>query len=102
MSSPFSLLDRPTDAPALIDATAGRVWAQDELVDLVDRTAARLRTGERELVFCLCSGDVASVVGYLAAIRAGHAVGLLETNARPELTNALIERYEPGFVLHAG
>jgi long-chain acyl-CoA synthetase len=100
MSSPFAFLDRPTDAPVLVDAAAGRTWTQDELADAVQSFAEVLVTGKRELVFCLCGGDVASVVGYLSAIRAGHAVALLDAAARAELTQALIDRYLPAFVLH--
>jgi acyl-CoA synthetase (AMP-forming)/AMP-acid ligase II len=49
---------------------------------------------------CLCGRDVASVVGYLGAVRAGHAVALLDVDARDELTESLIDRYRPAFVVH--
>jgi acyl-CoA synthetase (AMP-forming)/AMP-acid ligase II len=99
MSSPFAFLDRPTDAPVLVDAAARRVWTQDELADVVNSFAESMLTGNRELVFCLCRGDVASVVGYLGAIRAGHAVALLDAAAPAELTAALIDRNRPAFVV---
>jgi long-chain acyl-CoA synthetase len=99
MSSPFAFLDGPTDAPVLLDAAAGRVWTQDELADVVNSCAEALATGRRELVFCLCGRDVASIVGYLSAVRAGHAVALLDAAAHAELTQALIDRYLPAFVL---
>lgn len=101
MSSPFAFLDRPTDAPVLVDAAARRVWTQDELADVVHSSAEALVTGKRELVFCLCGGDVASVIGYLSACRAGHAVALLDAAARADLTEALIDRYLPAFVVHS-
>jgi long-chain acyl-CoA synthetase len=101
MSSPFAFLDRPTDAPVLVDAAAQRVWTQDELADVVHSSAEALATGRRELVFCLCGGDAATVIGYLSAVRAGHAVALLDAAARAELTEALIDRYRPAFVVHS-
>ncbi len=101
MASPFAFLEHPTDAPAVIDATAGRIWTQDELAATVRASAEQLMVGERGLVVCLCSGDVASVVGYLSAIVAGHAVALLDSQARPELTQALIDRYRPTFIVRS-
>jgi len=101
MRSPFAFLDRPTDAPVLVDAAARRVWTQDELADVVQSCAEALVTGKRELVFCLCGGDVTSIVGYLSAVRAGHAVALLDAAAHADLTEALIDRYRPAFVVHS-
>ena len=83
----------------LVDAAAGRVWTQDELADVVSVVAGRLATGRRELVFCFCGRDVASIIGYLSALRAGHAVALLDAAAPADLTEALIDRYRPAFVV---
>ena len=80
----------------------GHIWTQDELAGAVRSSAERLSTGRRELVFCLCSGDVASILGYLSAIAAGHAVALLDAAAPAELTQALIDRYRPAFVVRSG
>jgi len=102
MASPFALLERPTDAPALIDATTRRIWTQDELAAAVLSSAEEMVTGTRSLVFCLCSGNTASIIGYLGAIAAGHAVALLDSRARAELTQALIDRYRPAFIVHSG
>jgi long-chain acyl-CoA synthetase len=100
MSSPFAFLDRPTDAPVLVDANAARVVTQDEVAHMVHATAGALVTEKRELVLCLCGRDVASVIGYLSAVRAGHTVALLDAEASRELTQALIDRYRPAFIVH--
>jgi long-chain acyl-CoA synthetase len=99
MASPFAFIEHPTDAPTLIDARTGRTWTQDELADAARSSAAGLAAGGRELVFCLCTADVASIVGYLGAIAAGHAVALLDAAAPAELTQALIDRYQPAFIV---
>ena len=102
MPSPFAFLDRPTQAPIVVDAGAGRVWTQDGLAAAVDALADRLRTDRRELIFNLCSGgDLASVMGYLGAVRAGHAVAQLDGRLPAALTEALITRYRPAFILHS-
>ena len=86
----------------LIDAATERAWTRDELAATVDATAEALTTGRRELTFCLCRVDVASVIGYLSSIRAGHAVAMLDSRVPDELTEALVERYRPAFVLRSG
>jgi long-chain acyl-CoA synthetase len=101
MASPFAFLDRPADHPVLIDAAVGRVWTQEELADAVGSFAERMMMDERKLVFCLCSRDVASIVGYLASVRAGHAVALLDAGAHTDLTDALIDRYRPALIVRA-
>jgi long-chain acyl-CoA synthetase len=99
MRSPFGFMDRPTDAPALVEAATGRVWTQDELAAAAHSRAEALATGRRELVFCLCRGDAASAVSYLGAVRAGHAVALLDGAAGAALIEPLLDRYRPGFVV---
>src|SRR5689334_8088279 len=100
--SPFAFLEQPTDAPILVDGAAGGEWTQREVAETVDAIAERLRTGRKELVFNLCTGiDMASVLGYLAAVRAGHAVAMLDGRVPADLTDAVIERYSPGFVLRS-
>lgn len=99
LRSPLAFLDEPTDAPALVDAGTGRVWTQDELADAVQAAVGRLGTDERQLVFCLCGRTAASIVGYLGALRAGHAVALFDADAPRELIEALIGRYRPAFVV---
>jgi long-chain acyl-CoA synthetase len=101
MASPFTFIERPTDAPALIDAPTGRIWTQDELAHAVRSASEELATGRRELVFCLCTGDVATIVGYLSAIAAGHAVALLDAGARADLVEGLVHRYRPAFTVRA-
>lgn len=99
MLSPFAFLDEPTDAPVLLDAAAEKTWTQAELSAAVESFTRRLRRDRRELVFCLCGRDVGSIIAYLGAIRAGHAVALLADAAPAHLTEALIDRYRPAFVV---
>ncbi len=97
--SPLAFLDQPADVPVLVEAAAGRVWTQDELAAAVNAVADRLATNGAELVFCLCGWNAASIIGYLGALRAGHAVALLDADVPAELTAALVARYGPAFVL---
>ena len=99
LRSPLAFLDEPTGAPVLVDAAAGRVWTQDELAEAVHAVADRMATDGRELVVCLCGRTASSIIGYLGALRAGHAVALLDADAPAELIEALVGRYRPAFVV---
>src|ERR1700733_7848892 len=101
MASPFAFIEHPTDAPALIDAPPGHIWTQDELAGAVRPSAEGLATRGHQVVFPPCSGDIASPLGSLSAINAGHAVALLDAAAPSELTEALIDRYRPAFVVRS-
>ena len=72
----------PTDAvresSLLTDAGTGQRWSGHELANAVEALASSLQTSRKKLGFVLCRNDVATVISYLAAIEAGHAVALLD------------------------
>ena len=64
--------------------------------------ATDLARSHKSLVMCLCRNDVTTVVGYLAALEAGHAVMLVgadDPSAKSLPTS--IARYRPELVLGA-
>lgn len=67
--------------------------------DRVQAAATVLRQHDRSLAFCFCSSEVGTVVAYLAAIEAGHAVALLDANLGEEPRASLLTRYRPELVL---
>jgi acyl-CoA synthetase (AMP-forming)/AMP-acid ligase II len=66
-----------------------RTWAADEIDAAFDLPG-------RELVLVRTRADAASAIAYLTAVRAGHAVILLEADADP---TAIIEAYDPRYVI---
>jgi acyl-CoA synthetase (AMP-forming)/AMP-acid ligase II len=96
----FSLIRGHDEAPALIDAARGRAWTYAELRAEVNATAGRV-AGPRTLVFVLSRPDVGSIVAYLAACAAGHAVVLVDGEGPQAKRAALEERYRPGLVLQS-
>lgn len=98
LEDPWSLAAR-NDAVALIDADSGEVSTYRELKARVDALAQQL-AGERTLAFVACRQDVVSIVGYLAALAAGHAVFLFD--AELALRDELMQRYRPGLVVEGG
>ena len=84
---------------ALMDEASGRSWTHAEL-DAEVALRAEALAGERSLLFCRCGVDAGTVLNYLAALRAGHAVALLDDRARPETLASLEAHYRPQLVLH--
>lgn len=85
--------------PALVDAASGAVLDHGELRAAVRAIASRMDRPLKALVFCLCRNDPATVVGYLAALEAGHAVMLLDSAVRADVLADLLARYRPEIVL---
>jgi acyl-CoA synthetase (AMP-forming)/AMP-acid ligase II len=80
------------DRRALV--TEGRSLTYAELARRVDDTAAQL-SGPRRLAMVLARSTVESVIGYLAALAAGHVVLLTSDGAR----DRLLEAYDPDIVI---
>ncbi|MET0903673.1 MAG: AMP-binding protein [Acidimicrobiales bacterium] len=79
-------------------AAPGRQLTYTDLSDLVDDVAGRLGTAPR-LVLAPLDATVDSVVGYLAALAAGHPVLVSEDD--PERMAALVDRFDPDVVLRS-
>jgi acyl-CoA synthetase (AMP-forming)/AMP-acid ligase II len=89
----------PADRPALIEAASGAEWSHGQLRDAVRERAGAMERPGKSLVFCLCRNDAATVMGYLAALDAGHAVMLLDAAIREDVLTDLLARYRPEIVL---
>jgi acyl-CoA synthetase (AMP-forming)/AMP-acid ligase II len=96
---PFAAdLARHGERPAIL--AADRTLSYRELADRVDDVAGRLGT-QRRLVLLAAANDVDSVVGYLAALSAGHPV-LLVPGDKADALDALLAAYDPDVVLRSG
>lgn len=87
-----------TNVTALYEAAGSRHWTYGELRSEVARRAARL-TGSRGLVFLALTNDSQSVVAYLGALAAGHAVAILDPSMPAAAAVPLFERYRPEWCL---
>ena len=66
-----------------------RTWGPDEIDGAFELPG-------RELVLVRTRADAASAIAYLTAVRAGHAVILLEADADP---TAIVQTYDPRYVI---
>jgi len=71
-----------------------------ELADRVEGTAARIGGGRR-LVLVETANDLASLVGYLAALHGGH-VALLANRSDAAQVGALVDRFDPDVFVGPG
>src|SRR3989442_6910892 len=86
-------------APALHDAESGQWLSYGQLHEVVAQLAASLVAGRKQLVVVLCRNDLATVIGYLASLEAGHAVALLDAGLDATLFASLDEAYQPDLLL---
>jgi acyl-CoA synthetase (AMP-forming)/AMP-acid ligase II len=94
----FDVLERDPAAPAVV-LPGGRVVDRGELRQLVDAVAEELE-GPRRLVMVAAANRLESVVGYLAALREGHAVLLVAADTGPA-SATLMEAYDPDIEIDA-
>ena len=82
----------------LYDSETCRWWTFGTLKEEVIKLATALSSPNKCLVFCYCSNDPGSVVEYLASIKAGHAVALLDAKSTLEVRKSLIALYKPDII----
>lgn len=96
MSEPFwQTLATRGDALALVDCDSDTRWTYRELHDRVRNVAARLGARRKSLLLLFPESDAESIVFYLGALTAGHAVFLSPLGIQQAGARALIEKYRP-------
>jgi len=93
----FDDLGRFGDAPAIIDTATAQTLTYRQLEARVLARVAELGAG-RHLVFIEARNDMASIVDYLACLRGGHVVYLLE-DLKAEKVRELIAFYRPNVLI---
>jgi long-chain acyl-CoA synthetase len=83
---------------ALIDPENNVRFTYKELNNLADNTARALKMGRKSMAFLFCKNDYLSVINYLALLRAGHAVLLLDNKLNEEIRTQLIDLYKPELI----
>lgn len=98
MAVAFWELDHPVDRSAVVSET-GRHITYGELRDASDQFSASLQQfNKKTLGFLLCKNSPECLTAYLGALRAGHAVCLLEAGLPHDLLVSLLESYLPDWV----
>lgn len=85
---------------ALLESS-GRSLTYSELAQRCDALNTKLGAGKK-LIFVFCGNNIEAIVGYIGALRGGHAVLLLDKYADPASVSALIKIFEPNFLWKPG
>lgn len=86
----------------LYDAATQRFSRYDEFGEKVAAVEKTLAAASKCLVMLLGNNSLLSVAAYIAALRAGHAVMLVNPGGAAELRNRIIELYTPEFIVLCG
>jgi acyl-CoA synthetase (AMP-forming)/AMP-acid ligase II len=86
-------------AKAFLDADTGAWFTRAQLASRVTAFAGRLRFPAKALGFHFAFNDGDSLIAYLAAIEAGHAVVMLNPELDPSLKSRLIGLFRPDFII---
>lgn len=96
----FTQLARRAPASSgVFDARSGEFYPYARLDEQAEEVSARLASRVKRLVLLLCDNSIASLIGYLAALRAGHAVMLASPASDASHTRRYLASYRPEWVL---
>ena len=87
--------------PALIDTKDGSTIMYRELDLAADLLVRNVFQKEKILLFLFCNNRPQDIIAYVAALRAGHAVLLLESKMDVTLRDNLISIYQPELIVEA-
>jgi long-chain acyl-CoA synthetase len=84
---------------AVVDASSGARWTYGDVgVRVAAREDLLQSFGRRLLGVVLARNNIASICTYLAALRAGHPVLLIDATLGSELVDAIFETYRPDWI----
>jgi acyl-coenzyme A synthetase/AMP-(fatty) acid ligase len=86
-------------ASAVVEARSGKMWTYDQLHRDAARIGAALpRLGRKSLGLLIAQNRYECLVAYLAALRAGSALMLLDAALNPEMLRRLLLLYRPDWI----
>ena len=84
---------------ALVDTAIDKSVTYAELEKESQALAEKLKLSIKGLIFLFTTNNTESVITYIAAIKSGNAVLLLDEKLNNEIRNGLIENYKPDFII---
>jgi acyl-CoA synthetase (AMP-forming)/AMP-acid ligase II len=98
----FLKLEHPPLSPAVIDPRLGLQKSYGDLCNDVEHVAAAIpKQGSKELVMLLANNRYESVIAYLAALRSGHALLLVDATLHHDLLIPMVNAYRPDYLWSA-
>ncbi len=89
----------PGDRIALIDDNSGNIFTYERLLTESEKLTGVLKSEKKKLIFLFCDNSASCIIGYLAALRNGHAVYLANVKMDTELKQKLLNLYQPEIII---
>jgi acyl-CoA synthetase (AMP-forming)/AMP-acid ligase II len=84
---------------ALVDTAINRLVTYEELESEAKALAEKLKFSVKGLIFLFTTNNSESIISYIAALKSGNAVLLLDEKLNEEIRSGLIENYKPEFII---
>ncbi|HCY74489.1 MAG TPA: hypothetical protein DHV28_01080 [Ignavibacteriales bacterium] len=84
---------------ALIDTTSNKSITSTELDKESQILAEKLNLSVKGLIFLFTTNNTESVITYIASLKSGNAVLLLDEKLNDEIRNGLIKNYNPDYII---
>ena len=84
---------------AIVDTAIDRAVNYEELEIKSQALAEKLKLSIKGMIFLFTTNNSESIISYIAALKSGNAVLLLDEKLNEEIRNGLIENYKPDFII---
>lgn len=84
---------------ALVDTAIDRSVTYAELEIESQNLSERIKLSAKGLIFLFTTNNLESVLSYIAILKSGNAVLLLDEKLNDEIRNGLIKNYKPDFII---
>ncbi len=84
---------------ALVDTAINKSVTYSELEQESQALAEKLKLSVKGLIFLFTTNNSESVITYIASLKSGNAVLLLDEKLNDEIRNGLIENYKPDYII---
>lgn len=81
---------------------SGEQFLYGDLIDMAVRLGALFGSGDKKLIIILAGNNIETIIGYISALQAGHAVMLLDALLDKVLLSGLVGLYRPDFIWGPG
>lgn len=84
---------------ALIDTFSNQSYTYNQIKSEIEKIGDKLKLPDKGLVFLFTTNNAESVITYIATLKSGNAVLLLDEKLNDEIRNDLIKNYKPDFIV---
>jgi acyl-CoA synthetase (AMP-forming)/AMP-acid ligase II len=84
--------------PALVNDISGDTFSYQDIKNDCDKITGQIKFSSKKLILSFCDNSIESIIIYLAALRSGNAVFLVNSKMDNGLKQTLINAYKPEII----